>query len=632
MKFQQFLTKHLNQITLISGILIAIAFLDHWTINNDMIYQSTLIIASILSGVPIIMRAISALKSRVISIELLVSVAVIGAFIIGEYNESAMVTFLFLFGSFLEQKTLEKTRRSIQNLTDLNPTQAILLEDGVEKLVDVDDLDEGDHILVKAGSKIPVDGKLFSGQVTVNEAAITGESRLVKKVDTDAVYSGTLVDNGSAVIEATAVGDDTTFSKIIELIEDAQDTKSQSEKFIDRFAKYYTPLVLIIAAVIFFATRDFKLAITVLVLGCPGALVIGAPVSNVAGIGSGAKQGILIKGGDVMDTFAKVDTIMFDKTGTLTNGEPSVTEVESYVDDAQTEKMVAIAGKIEQLSDHPLAQAIVSYRPIKDEIKVTNHETIKGQGVLAKVDGQTVALGNAKLMDRVGVDLTTDQKEAVAELASQQNSIVLMAIDDQLKLIIGVADAVRTDAKDALDRLRQQGIKHFVMLTGDNLKTAQAVANTLGIDEVKADLMPADKVDVIKAAQANGQKVAFVGDGINDGPSIATADIGIAMGSGTSVAIETSDVVLMQSQLSKLADAYALTKHTVANMTENITIAIGTVAFLLIGLLAGFIYMASGMLIHEASILVVIFNAMRLLKINKKNQITASTKMVEEVK
>ncbi|GAW64135.1 heavy metal translocating P-type ATPase [Ligilactobacillus acidipiscis] len=619
MKIQGFLTKHTNQITLITGILIVLGMLSKYLFQFTLGYQVILAVASVIAVIPIAVRAWSALRNKVFSIELLVSIAVIGAFIIGEFNESAIVTFLFLFGSYLESKTLQKTRTAIKGLTDMSPTTATLVTaDGTEE-VDVDDVDEGDVVLVKTGSQVPVDGVVVEGNGYLNEASITGEARQVNKQLNDSVYSGTMVENGYLKIKATQVGDDTTFAKIIELVEEAQDTKSKAEKFIDRFAQYYTPAVLVLAVLVFAFSRDFRLAITVLVLGCPGALVIGAPVSNVAGIGNGAKRGILIKGGEVVDTFAKVDTLVFDKTGTLTEGNTAVTTMHTYTTNADNQ--LALAAAIEGVSDHPLGQAIVTYAaqksagvaPVLDDT-----ETVKGQGICAKVGDQTVVIGNQKMLTAYQIELNPAQLKDLNDLQAGGQSTVIMAVDGQVQLIFGIADTIRPGVKDSLAALKAQGIKKLVMLTGDNQLTAQAVADELNLDEVHANLLPEEKVEYVKKLKADGNTVAFIGDGINDSPSIANADIGIAMGSGTDVAIDTSDVVLMQSSFPALVHAHGLAKKTVLNTRENIFIAIATVAFLLIGLVFGYIYMASGMFVHEASILVVIFNAMRLINFQTK--------------
>ncbi|MCS8604373.1 heavy metal translocating P-type ATPase [Lactiplantibacillus pentosus] len=619
MKIQGFLTKHTNQITLITGILIVLGMLSKYLFQFTLGYQVILAVASVIAVIPIAVRAWSALRNKVFSIELLVSIAVIGAFIIGEFNESAIVTFLFLFGSYLESKTLQKTRTAIKGLTDMSPTTATLVTaDGTEE-VDVDDVDEGDVVLVKTGSQVPVDGVVVEGNGYLNEASITGEARQINKQLNDSVYSGTMVENGYLKIKATQVGDDTTFAKIIELVEEAQDTKSKAEKFIDRFAQYYTPAVLVLAVLVFAFSRDFRLAITVLVLGCPGALVIGAPVSNVAGIGNGAKRGILIKGGEVVDTFAKVDTLVFDKTGTLTEGNTAVTTMHTYTTNADNQ--LALAAAIEGVSDHPLGQAIVTYAaqksagvaPVLDDT-----ETVKGQGICAKVGDQSVVIGNQKMLTAHQIELNPAQLKDLNDLQAGGQSTVIMAVDGQVQLIFGIADTIRPGVKDSLAALKAQGIKKLVMLTGDNQLTAQAVADELNLDEVHANLLPEEKVEYVKKLKADGNTVAFIGDGINDSPSIANADIGIAMGSGTDVAIDTSDVVLMQSSFPALVHAHGLAKKTVLNTRENIFIAIATVAFLLIGLVFGYIYMASGMFVHEASILVVIFNAMRLINFQTK--------------
>lgn len=619
MKFQLFLTKHTNQITLVTGVLIVLGMLSKYLLQFTLGYQVTLAVASIIAVIPIAIRAWSALRNKVFSIELLVSIAVIGAFIIGEFNESAIVTFLFLFGSYLESKTLQKTRTAIKGLTDMSPTTATLVTDNGTEEVDVDDVDEGDVVLVKTGSQVPVDGVVVEGNGYLNEASITGEARQINKQLDDSVYSGTMVENGYLKIKATQVGDDTTFAKIIELVEEAQDTKSKAEKFIDRFAQYYTPAVLVLAVLVFAFSRDFRLAITVLVLGCPGALVIGAPVSNVAGIGNGAKRGILIKGGEVVDTFAKVDTLVFDKTGTLTEGNTAVTTMHTYTNN--TDNQLALAAAIEGVSDHPLGQAIVTYAAQKSASVapvLDDTETVKGQGICAKVSQQEVVIGNQKMLTAHHIKLNPAQLKDLNDLQSGGQSTVIMAVDGQVQLIFGIADTIRPGVKYSLAALKAQGIKKLVMLTGDNQLTAQAVADELNLDEVHANLLPEEKVEYVKQLKEAGNTVAFIGDGINDSPSIANADIGIAMGSGTDVAIDTSDVVLMQSSFPALVHAHGLAKKTVLNTRENIFIAIATVAFLLIGLIFGYIYMASGMFVHEASILVVIFNAMRLINFQTK--------------
>lgn len=616
MKFQRWLQSVKNQIALTVGGLIAVAYGWYWLGGAVIVMQGLLLVASMMGVAPILMQAYQALKVKVVSIDLLVTIAVLGALIIGEFNESAIVTFLFLFGSYLEQRTLKKTRESIRALSAMAPqTAQVLAADGTTTTVGVDDVEIDDQVLVKAGAQVPVDGQVVQGSAYVNEASITGEAQLVKKIVGDAVYSGAIVDNGTLTVTATQVGDDTTFAQIIELVEEAQDSKSPAEKFIDRFATYYTPAVLVLALAIGLITRDFKLAITILVLGCPGALVIGAPVSIVAGIGNGAKHGVLIKGGEVVNAMAGIDTMVFDKTGTLTKGDTAVAHVQFYT--AAEQATLAVTTAVEAQSDHPLATAIVQYareRGVTDLPTIERIETLKGLGVQAEVAGQTIRIGRAKMMTEAGIRLTGAQIAAITASQTAGQSTVLVAVDQQVVLLIGIADTVKPEAKAALTRLKKAGVKHLVMLTGDNDQTAAAIAKAVGITEYHANLLPAEKVEFIKTYQANGQKVAFIGDGINDSPSLALADIGIAMGSGTDVAIETSDIVLMQSTLSELVYADYLTKATARNTVQNIVIAVGTVGLLLLGLMIGWVQMASGMFVHEISILVVIFNAMRLIR------------------
>lgn len=621
-KLNIWIAKHQNKMTILIAILIDLSLVFNYLMHFEAAATIFMILASIVGAIPVALHAFTALQNKVISIELLVTIAVVGAFIIGEYEESAVVTFLFLFGNYLEQKTLEKTRSSVKSLTKMAPTMAeLVVENGQTEMVDVDDLDEGDRVLVKTGGQIPVDGKIVQGTGYMNEASITGESTPIKKGIGDKVFAGSLTDNGTITVETTSVGEDTTFGKIIELVEEAQDSQSPAARFIDKFATYYTPAVLIIGILVWIFTKDFPLAITVLVLGCPGALVIGAPVSNVAGIGNGAKNGILMKGGNAVNTFAQVDTLVLDKTGTLTTGKMSVTIVDNF--DGDKEKLLGLLTAVEKTSNHPLGQAIINYaedQNIKPASGLPTLDTVKGQGLVGQTDDFKILVGNEKLMKANQVNINDLQKKIIEQRMQAGDSVVLMAINQELRLVVGVNDQLRFDAREGLQALKDAGLKKIVMLTGDNKLAAQRIAAKLPIDEVHAELLPEDKVEFVKQFQAQGSTVAFVGDGINDSPSLATADIGIGMGTGTDVAIETSDIILVKSSFDALAHAYILAKKTVANTKENIVIAVGTVALLLLGLIVGVIHMGSGMFVHELSILVVIFNAMRLIR-NKSSKL-----------
>ncbi len=568
--------------------------------------------------IPIAIQAFQALRVKVVSIDVLVTVAVVGAFVIRNFEESAIVTFLFLFGAYLEQRTLNKTRSAIKELTEMAPESAWKqMENGEFEEVDVDDVDEGDVLLVKTGAKVPVDGTVLSGEGHINEASITGEAVPVGKKKDAGVYAGTILENGTLQIRADRVGEDTTFGRIIELVEEAQDSKSEAERFIDRFSKYYTPAVLVIAFVVWLISRDVELAITILVLGCPGALVIGVPVSNVAGIGNGARHGVLLKGSEVIGDFSRADTIVFDKTGTLTIGNPKVAEVRRYVEEDNA--VMSLLASVEGESDHPLAKAVVDYIGEVTLLPVDKTDVVKGGGIVAQVSGRRVAVGNVALMEQEGVLLTDEVREEIGQFENNGSSLVLTAIDGELKVLMGIRDQIRPGVKEDLQRLKNLGVKNLVVLSGDNQGTVDRVAGDLGLTEAHGHMLPEDKSAYIKDLIEKGHIVAFVGDGVNDSPSLALAHIGIAMGSGTDVAIETSDVVLMNPDFSRLPHALGLTKATARNMVQNIVIAVGVVIALLASLiLSEWMNMSIGMFVHEASILVVILNGMRLLRYKLK--------------
>ena len=623
---QKWLMKNRNRLTAATGILIVLAFAAKWLFKSEAAESGLLLAASLIGGFPIAASAWQALKVKVISIDLLVTLAILGAFVIQEFEESAIVAFLFLFGAYLEQKTLAKTRSAIKELVEMVPETALRqTADGDFEEVDLDDLDEGDIVLVKTGGKIPVDGEVVSGSGTANEASITGESMPLDKKPGDPVYAGTILENGTIRIEAEKVGDETTFGKIIELVEEAQDSKSQAERLIDRFSKYYTPVVLLLAIIVGLISQDLELAVTILVLGCPGALVIGVPVSNVAGIGNGAKQGILFKGSEVITKFSKVDTIMFDKTGTLTYGDPRVSQVKKYGQGQLAEQLLV---SVEKESAHPLAKAITGYYEDLEAKEVEASQVLQGGGVVAQVAGQRVLVGNHYLLDQYHVPVAKQMERDMEELASAGNSLVLVAVNGQLELALGLKDEIRAGVKEDLAALKKLGVKNLLLLSGDNQKTVDLVAEELGLTEAYGQLLPEDKAEFVKKRQAAGEIVAFVGDGINDSPSLARADIGIAMGSGTDVAIETSNVVLMNGSFDRIPRALALAEATRRNMIENITIALAVVAVLLVSVLASsWMNMAIGMFVHEGSILIVILNAMRLLAYRSKLQ--KSRKLIE---
>lgn len=662
---QSFILRHKPQLTIISGVLIAAGLVARFAFHSQPAYAAAFIIASIIGVLPILIQAVQALRVRVMSIDVLVSIAVFGAFLIGSWDESAIVTFLFLVGGQIERYTLNQTRSAISALTDMAPqSAAVCRADGTFETVPVDDVHVGDIVKVTTGDRIPVDGTVMSGTGLVNESAITGEPIPVDKAAGSSASAGTLLDDGMLTIRADMVGEDTTFGRIIELVENAQDSKSKEERFIDRFATYYTPAVLIIAVIVGLVTRRVDLAITMLVLGCPGALVIGVPVSNMAGIGNGARHGVLIKGSEVTHRLSSADTFVFDKTGTITVGVPQVTDVRRYDDDGtpvandtgngaggahiggfeETKDVAARdssvrdssvrdasaldAGSgpahddvvrylvgVESQSQHPLAKAIVRHFgdipvPQVDEVSV-----VTGGGISAVHDNHRILVGSPRFLEADGIALTSSMREDASELEMQGDSLVAVAVDGSIRLLLGIRDRLRPGVAEDIARLRRLGAKTIVLLSGDNQRAVDLMTAKLGFDRAIGGLLPDEKAAVISGLRDDGHRVVFVGDGINDSPSLALADVGIAMGNGADVAIDTSDVVLADSDFSRLPHAYGLAKHTVRNMRENIAIAVGTVALLLSGLvLTTWLTMAVGMFVHEASVLAVILNGMRLLR------------------
>ncbi len=631
---QSFILCHKPQLTIISGALIAAGLVARFALHSQSAYAAAFIAASVVGVLPILIQAVQALRVRVMSIDVLVSIAVFGAFLIGSWDESAIVTFLFLVGGQIERYTLNQTRSAIGALTDMAPqSAAVRRADGTFETVPVDDVRVGDIVKVTAGDRIPVDGVVTSGTGLVNESAITGEPIPVDKAEGSSASAGTLLDDGMLTIRADTVGEDTTFGKIIELVENAQDSKSREERFIDRFATYYTPAVLVTAVIVGLVTRRVDLAITMLVLGCPGALVIGVPVSNMAGIGNGARHGVLIKGSEVMHRLSSADTFVFDKTGTITVGMPQVMDVRRY-DDSVAPAPDDAAGTssapapddatrylvgVEAQSQHPLAKAIVRHfddvpAPQVDEVSV-----VTGGGIRAVHDGHRILVGSPRFLETEGVELGPTARADAAELESHGDSLVAVAIDGRIRLMLGVRDRLRPGTADGIRNLRRLGARNIVVLSGDNQRAVDLMTAGLGLDRAVGGMLPDEKAAYISRLRDEGHRVVFVGDGINDSPSLALADVGIAMGNGTDVAIDTSDVVLADSDFSRLPHAYGLAKRTVRNMRENIAIAVGTVALLLSSLvLTSWLTMAVGMFVHEASVLAVILNGMRLLRYRVK--------------
>jgi Cd2+/Zn2+-exporting ATPase len=616
-------------LTAVSGLLIILALTSNYLLNQANWHNGLMTGAALIAGFDIAQRAWRSLRQRHISIELLVTIAAAGALVIGEYWEAAAVTFLFLFGAYLEARTLGQTRQVLKRLLELAPTTAIVLRNDRQLEVMPYEVVLGETVLIKPGAKIPVDGDVIDGRSAVDESAITGESMPVEKGAGTVVYAGTVNQAGLLKVKAIGVGSDTTLARIIRRVEEAQEEKAPTQRFIERFARWYTPFIILLSGAAYLITRDLELALTLLVIGCPGALVISTPVSIVAGIGRAAKRGILIKGGEYLENAGKISALALDKTGTLTAGQPAVTDIVALQTavaaggnggtpamEENGQQVLCWAAIAEAGSEHPLAEAIVTAADSTDPMPHADEfETFTGQGVRAAYLGHQIGVGTTNLMANLGVSIPAMAQMQLDKLQREGKTAVFVALDGLLIGVLGIADQIRPTAPEMVHRLRVAGLKKVVMLTGDNERTAQAIAAAAGIHNVHANLLPEDKLNLIRQLQSDGHVVAMVGDGINDAPALATADIGIAMGAaGTDVAIETADIALMTDDLLKIPEALQLSKATLNNIRQNVIIALVTVSLLLAGVLLGKVHMAGGMLVHEASVMIVILNGMRLLK------------------
>lgn len=548
------------------------------------------------------------------------------------YESCAMIIALIMLGKYLEGRSKSKTSEAIKSLLELQAKIAIIEVDGQEKEVEIDKVSVGDIVIVKPGQKIPVDGSVIFGSTSIDESMLTGESIPVEKTVGDPVTGASVNKNGYIKFKVEKVGKDTTLSQIIRLVEEAQNRKAPIANLADLISGYFVPTVIGIALVsglawLFIGGTSFQFAFTifisVLVIACPCALGLATPTAIMVGTGKGAENGILIKGGDSLESAHKISTVAFDKTGTITEGRPRVTGVKNLSKSLDEDQLMSFAASIESNSEHPLADAIVDYSKEKgvEIYPVEDFVSITGKGVEALINKKRVSLGNLKLIDSYGdINDKSSLKSMVDEYAERGNTPMLLAIDGHVKAIIAVADTIKEDSAKAVEKLHQMGIK-VAMITGDNEKTALAIAKQVGIDIVRADVLPSEKSQVIKDLQDQGEFVAMVGDGINDAPALALADVGIAIGSGTDVAIESADIVLMKNSLMDVPNSIKLSKETIRNIKENLGWAFG---YNIIGIpfAAGLIYLFGGPLLNpmiaaaamSLSSVSVVSNALRLRK------------------
>lgn len=616
-----------------------------------------------ISGYPVVRSGYYSATNRSLDIDLLMGTAIIAASAIGYFVEAATLAVLFSIAELLEDYAMDRARNSLRELMELSPDEATRKRDGTETTVPTEEVAVGDVVVVRPGDRIPLDGTVHTGESAVDESPITGESVPVDKTTGDEVYAGAINEEGYLEIEVTSTAADSTLSRIIELVQGAQAKQTETEQFVDRFAGYYTPVVVVFAiltAVVPPLLIDeaitvgiagqtlafvgdwrtwFIRGLTLLVIACPCAFVISTPVSVVSGITSAAKNGVLIKGGNYLEAMGEVDVVALDKTGTLTKGELAVTDVVPVGTTTEGELLRHAAG-LERRSEHPIADAIIAHATdngIDDPLELEGFESLPGKGIRADIHGETYYAGKPALFEELGFDLAPHRghrsdggtvsegpatapalpADTFAELERDGKTVVLVGTETDLLGVIAIADEVRPASKRMVDRLHELGVSHVILLTGDNEGTARAIANQVGIDEYRAELLPDGKVEAIESLQAAYGDVAMVGDGINDAPALATAEVGIAMGAaGTDTAIETADIALMGDDIGKLPYMYALSHKANGVIRQNIVASLAVKALLAIGVPIGLVTVAVAVVVGDMGMsLGVTGNAMRLSRL-----------------
>ncbi|SDN02214.1 Cd2+/Zn2+-exporting ATPase [Halogranum gelatinilyticum] len=637
--------------------------------------------AVLVAGQEIVRNGYYSAVNRNLDIDFLMTAGIVGALIVDLPFEAATLAVLFSVAELLERFSMDRARDSMRELMELSPDTATVLRDDAETTVAVEDVAVGETVVVRPGDKVPLDGVVREGSSPVDESPITGESVPADKAEGDEVYAGSIVEGGYLEVEVTAASADSTLSQVIQLVEDAQSNRTESEQFVDRFARYYTPVIVVLAvATVLLSpaifgvtwTQAFVRGLTLLVIACPCAFVISTPVSVVSGITSAARNGVLIKGGNHLEAMGGVDAVAFDKTGTLTTGELSVTDVITLNETTDTE-LLGCARAIEQRSEHPIATAIIDYaedQGVSDR-EITNFEAITGKGVKADLDGTTHYAGKPALFADLGFELEhthvktdggaalgsrddTDGgrviagqngdaadpqacdhgtyldlvNETIPRLQAEGKSVILVGTDEELEGVVAIADTVRPEAKWAVARLRELGVDHVAMLTGDNERTANAIAEQVGIDEVRADLLPEEKVAAVEELREQYEGgVAMVGDGVNDAPALATATVGIAMGAaGTDTALETADIALMADDLTRLPYLYDLASRANGVIRQNIWASLGVKAVLAIGAPLGYVSVIVAIVVGDMGMsLGVTGNALRLAGVRPESDGTDHT-------
>lgn len=623
---ESFIKRNIALIISLGFILVAV--ISQLSLGEDHLLTKALyILAIIIGGFDLFKEGFSDLIKLDFSMESLMTIAIIGAAFIGEWAEGSIVVILFAISEALERFSMDKARQSIRSLMDIAPKEALIRRNNVEQLVSVDKIDIDDIMIIKPGQKIAMDGLVINGHSSVNQAAITGESVPVEKQLDDEVFAGTLNEEGVLEVKVTKKVTDTTIAKIIHLVEEAQGERAPAQAFVDKFAKYYTPFIIIMALLIvvvpplFFGgdwNKWLYQGLSILVVGCPCSLVISTPVSIVSAIGNAAKNGVLVKGGVYLEEIGHLRAIAFDKTGTLTKGKPVVTDFIATSSETDI-NYLSIISSLESLSQHPLASAILNEADKTNvdykSIQIEDFQSITGKGLTGIHQNIHYYIGSPKLFSASVIEETA-VKVQYRQFQEQGKTAMYFGTDEQILGVIAVADEVRDSSAAVISELHKLSIEHTIMLTGDNTKTAESIGKQLGVTEIKGDLMPQEKLDSIKALRTTYNKVAMVGDGINDAPALAASTVGIAMGgAGTDTALETADVALMGDDLQKLPFIVRLSRQTLKVIKQNITFSLGIKLLALLLVIPGWLTLWIAIVADMGATLLVTLNGLRLMKV-----------------
>lgn len=614
-RYRDFLLSKETIFAVINGLLLLAGFIA-WLAGAKDASQWLYFGSAVLGGIPLFMLASKAVFiNQDITAGFMATIAVIAAIIVGEYSAAALVVFMFAIGDWLENMTIARANNALRDLAKLVPPTTTVRRDGREITIPVEQVTLDDIVLVRSGERIAVDGVLLSGSGSVNQSAITGESMPVEKKSGDEVFAGTLNEVGAFEINVTRLGQNTTLGQIVQMVKDAQSQQAPVQRLANKYARVLVPVTMTIAVAVFLLTGDIMRAVTVLVVVCPCALVLATPTAAVAAIGNAAKRGMLVKSGAVIEQVGKIDVVAFDKTGTLTHGKPVVQDV-ICLNGLHRDELLALAASAERFSEHPIGRSIVQALEIKQISLLEPEEfnVLPGYGVTAKIGKHQVVMGNRALLAEQGIAWSGELNTQVQGLETQGHTVIPVSVNGSVAGLITLADTTRPETKAAIAELKRLGVREVIMITGDNPRTAERIAKELGIDRFFAEVLPQDKLKIIRDLQAQGHKVMFAGDGVNDAPALAAADIGVAMGlAGTDVAMETADITLMADEIERLPQIIDLSRQSLGVIRQNVifSMSMNVLSVLLGGF--GIIGPVVGALMHEFSALPVLGNSARLI-------------------